>query len=198
MNPEDFHDTVPTVEQGRFPYLIEAKITNISDDLGLGRVKVKIRGMADGDETDWLSPAWPGSMEAIASVGEQVWIQFIEGDSAHGVYWWFPIKNTQGRAQEAMMLGTMFVGMFNFMVTQLNQLRTDFNTLAAQAVAHTHAYLPGPGPSAFSGPASGSTPPITLNATTAIAANKGKAADGSAVPDKSTSEVVLSGKLKLH
>jgi hypothetical protein len=195
VNPEDFHDPVPTVEQGRFPYLIEAKITNIGDDQGIGRVKAKLRGMDDGDETEWLNPAWPGSIEAIPNKGEQVWVQFVEGDTARGVYWWFPIKNTQGRPTEAMVLGTTHIAMINFFVTQFNQLRTDFNShtqTCSGSITGTANLVSGAVTGTYTGTAAAPSP------TAAVAANKGKASDGSVVADKSTSEVVLSGKLNLR
>lgn len=190
MSADDFRDSVPLVEQGRFPYFIEGKITNINDDAGLGRVKVRLKGMEDGDETDWLAPAWPGSIEAVPNVDELVWVQFIEGDPAHGLYLWFPTKNTRNRPVEAMVLGSTAWGMLNFMVTQLNQLRTDHNTFVTTIYnLHNH-------PTAAIGPVS--VPSVVGTSTTAVAVNKGKAADGSVVADKSTSEIVLSGKARLR
>lgn len=192
MNPEDFHDPVPTIEHGRFPYLIEGKITNISDDQGLGRVKVKIRGMDDDAETDWLYPAWPGSIEAVPNKGEQVIVQFIEGDSAHGCYWWFPVKNTQGRPTEAMVLGSSLVAMYNDMASKLNSLLSHYQAFYVAVQGHMHASF---------GTVSASLIPATIDATckdTSAATGLGKASDGSTVGSKSTSEVVLSGKSRLR
>lgn len=203
MSADDYQDHTPLTERGRFPYFIEGKITNVNDDAGLGRIKCRLKGMEDSDETDWLAPAWPGSIEAVPNVDELVWVQFIEGDPAHGLYLWFPTKNTQHRPVEAMMLGTMFVGMFNFLVTQFNQLKSDFSN---------HGHSPGTFTSATGGLVTGvssaakavaaSLVPGAVgsgsSATTAVDANKGKASDGSVVADKSSSEVVLSGKAKVR
>lgn len=196
MNPEDFHDTTPTSEAGRFPYFIEGKITNIGDEQGIGRVRARLKGMDDGDETEWLSPAWPGSIEAVPNVGELVWVQFVEGDPARGLYLWFPSKNTNNRPTEAMVLGKTAWGMLNFFVTQFNQLRTDFNSFASTFSGHTHTFSA----TVVAGAVSGTTavPNATQPSTTAQPANKGKAADGSEVADKSTSEIVLSGKTKVR
>jgi len=168
-------------------------------DTNLMRVKARIGKMEDGDSSDWLVPMGMGSIESVPEVGDPVGVYFLDGDPHAGAYFYFPQSTTNGRpTKEPIPLGATTWGMINFIVTQLNQLRTDFNTLASQASLHTHAYLPGPGPSAFTGAASASTPPISLTSTAAVAANKGKASDGSVVPDKSTSEIVLSKRSKVR
>jgi hypothetical protein len=187
----------PDEADGRVYGWLPGIVTDI--DTNLMQIKARIAKMDDGDSSHWLVPMGMGSVESLPEVGDPVGVVFMDGDPHSGAYFYFPQSTTKGRpTKEPIPLGLTFVGMFNFLVTQLNQLRTDFNTLADQAVKHTHAYLPGPGASVMTGPASAATPPITLGATTAAAANKGKAADGSVVSDKSTSEVVLSKRSKVR
>lgn len=188
MNAEDFHDTIPSSEQGRFPYLIEGKITNINDDAGLGRVKARIRGQDAHDESDWLAPAWPGAIEAIPNVDDMVWVVFIEGDPAHGVYWWFPTKNTQGRPTEFMALGTTTLGIINNLADQVQQLKTTVNNLITIFNVHVHAYSFG----------NTSPPPSPGIPDSDPAPAKGMASDGSVVSSVTLNKIALSGKLKLR
>lgn len=173
---------------GRYWGAVYGVVTNINDPAGQGRVKARIAAQGDNEECDWLSPCWPGSIEAIPNKGDQIVVMFVHGDPHRGVYSCFPSSNTKNRPTEAMVLGTTAWGMINFLVTQFNQLRADFN-------GHTHA---------ISLPYNAGTTPSTLTGatgaknTTAIDAQKGKAADGSMIADKSTSEIVLSGKAKLR
>lgn len=182
---------------GRVYGWIPGVVTDL--DTKLMRVKARIGKMGDGDSTDWLIPMGMGSVESLPEVNDPVGVFFGDGDPNRGAYFYFPQSTTKARPlSEPGMLGATFVGMFNYLVTQLNQLRTDFNTLASQAVGHTHLYNPGPSPAVVTGPASGGTPGITKSSTTANAANKGKASDGSVVSDKASSEIVLSKRTKFR
>ncbi len=180
----------PDERDGRVYGWLLGTVTDI--DTKLMQVKARIGKQGDNESTDWLVPQGMGSVESLPEVGDIVGVQFHDGDIHRGAYFSFPQSNTKNRPANPMALGDVTWGMINYLVTQVNQLRTDFNTLASQAAAHTHAYSPGPSPSAFTGPASAATPPISITSTTAVAAQKGKASDGSVVADKSTSEVVLS------
>lgn len=183
--------------EGRYYGELLGRITNANDSLGLGRVKAKFAGQADGEESDWIAPEWPGAIECIPAVGDIAIVRFIDGDPGRPTFTRTVDSKTKNRPTDFMALGTTQQGMINFFTDQFNQLRTDVNTFMSQAVAHTHAYLPGPGPSAFTGPASGSTPPISISSTTALSANKGKAADGSVISNVTTSAVVTSGRAKI-
>lgn len=160
-------------------------------DTNLMRVKARIGKMEDGDSSDWLVPMGMGSIESVPEVGDPVGVCFLDGDPHAGAYFYFPQSTTNGRpTKEPIPLGATSWGMINFIVTQLNQLRTDFNTFVTTIYnVHNH-------PTAPVGPVS--VPSVVGTGTTAVAANKGKASDGSVVPDKSTSEIVLSKRSKVR
>lgn len=181
---------------GRVYGWIPGIVTDI--DTRLFQVRARLGKQGDNESTEWLIPVGIGSIETLPEVGDPVGVIFQDGDAHRGAYFYFPQSTTKNRPAQPIPRGLDLVGMFNFVVTQLNQLRTDFNTLASQAAAHTHLYAPGPSPAVMTGPASGATPPISITATTALAANKGKASDGSVVADKSTSVVVLSKRSKVR
>jgi len=163
-------------------------------DTNLMRVKARIGKMEDGDSSDWLVPMGMGSIESVPEVGDPVGVCFLDGDPHAGAYFYFPQSTTNGRpTKEPIPLGLTLVGMMNYLVTQFNQLRTDYNSFISTYNGHTHSYLPGPGTA---------TNTLTTTAvgtsTAAAAANKGKSPDGSVVSDKPTSEIVLSKRSKVR
>lgn len=175
--------------EGRIYGLVNGKITNASDPKGLGRVRARFMAQADHEESDWLIPLWPGAMEGIPDVNEMVAIGFFHGDPHRGFYAVHPISTTQGRATEHMVLGDTAWGIINFLVEQVNTLRTDFNTFVLTAYNfHTHAALA----------AMGTTlPSLPGVSTTAAAAVKGKDGNGATVANVSTSRSVLSRRAKV-
>jgi hypothetical protein len=179
----------PDEADGRVYGWLPGVVTDV--DTKLMQVKARIGKMDDGDSTHWLVPMGMGGVESLPEVGDPVGVVFMDGDPHSGAYFYFPQSTTKGRpTKEPIPLGLTFVGMFNFLVTQLNQLRTDFNTfVTVKYNSHNH-------PTAPVGPVS--VPSLVGTATTALAANKGKAADGSVVSDVSTSEIVLSKRTKVR
>lgn len=179
---------------GRYWGWVAGTVTNVNDAQGLVRVKARIGGQFDQEESDWLLPALPGAIESIPNKGDPCLVGFVDGDPHKGFYLCHPESTTKGRPTEPMVLGITAWGIINYLVTQFNQLRTDFNN-------HTHPYSGGTGTANLSTGAvtgvSGSTSAPT-SPTAAVAANKGKASDGSVIADKSTSEIVLSGKAKVR
>lgn len=118
-------------EQGdsdRYRYFgcVVGVITNANDDAGLCRVKARLRGMPDGSETDWLSPLFPGGIEGEPLKDENVFVFFEDGNENKGAYLWFPSSRTNGRPNEAMVLGFAFAAMYNEMAAKLNQLLVHF------------------------------------------------------------------------
>lgn len=180
---------------GRVPYMIYGVVKDV--DTKLGRVRARAGAQGDGESTEWLDPAWPGSIEAVPVVGEPVFIQFVDADPNRGVYWWHPTSTTKNRAQDFMLLGTTMCGMYNFLVDQFNQLRTDFNTFASTYTGHVHPFTGTINVMAATCAGTTSATTSTQSATTALATNKGKANDGSVVNNQTSSVVVLSGRAKI-
>lgn len=166
--------------EGRYYGFLSGVVTDISDPQKLGRVKARLQGMGDSDQSDWLVPMWPGSMEAIPFKDDPVMVGFVDGDPNKGFWSWHPHSSTKNRPTEAMVLGTTLVGVINNLVTQFNQLLTDYQ-------AHTHLFT---GPS---GPVG-----IPTAISTATNGGKGKDADGAPVSAKSGDQTVLSKNLKLR
>lgn len=188
---EDLNRT-QDARDGRVWGFVTGKVTDVEDPAGtpfLGRVKARIGSQGDNESTDWLIPMWPGGVESVPRNGDMVVVGFIDGDPHRGFYAWHPTSNTKNRASEWMVLGLTLVGMYNNLVTQFNQLRTDFNTFVT---THYNTHL-----HAETGANTG--PPDSLGtSTTATAAQKGKKADGSEVTAVTTSEKVLSGRAKVQ
>lgn len=191
MNIEDVlaqSIVTPDERDGRVYGWIPGVVTDI--DTKLMRVKARIGKQEDGDSTDWLVPMGMGSVESLPETGDPIGVMFADGDPHRGAYFYFPQSTTRNRPGQPAMLGEMFIGIFNYLVTQYNQLRTDFDTfVTVKYNLHNH-------PTAPVGPVS--VPSVTGTATTAAVANKGKASDGSVVADKATSEIVLSKRTKVR
>lgn len=175
--------------EGRFYGFLYGIITDVDDPDGLGRVRARIGAMGPEDSSDWLIPAWPGAIEALPNKKDAIIVGFIDGDPNRGFYLVSPRSTTKDRPTEAMLLATTFIGMYNHLVAQFNQLRTDYNS---------HAHQPGSLAAPSGGGAVTGTSGAPTASTTAAAASKGKAADGSVVAAKSSSEKVLSGKTKVR
>jgi len=170
----------------RYFGFVYGKVTNVQDDQGLGRIRARLAAQQDGEESHWLVPFWPGAIESLPNVGDIVIVGFVDGDPMRGFYGWHATTNTKERPTEHMVLGDTLVAMFNYLVTQFNQLRSDFSG---------HVHTAGTLLDSVSGACTGST---ASAATTAMPANRGKAADGSIVSDRSTREIVLSGTAKVR
>jgi len=163
--------------EGRVYGWLAGIVTDV--DTKLMRVKARVGRQGDNESTDWMLPVGMGSIESLPEVNDPIGVIFMDGDVHRGAYFYFPQSNTSKRPTEAMVLGNMFTAMYNDLVAQFNQLRSDMS-------GHTHLF----GTIACStGVISGATASKT---TTANAAQKAKAADGSEVAAKTTSEVVLS------
>ncbi len=185
----------PGAGDGRLPYLVYGIVTDTKDPQGLGRVKARIGSQQDSESTDWLDPAWAGSTEGIPVEREPCFVAFVAGDPHRGVYWWHPTSKTRGRAQDFMLLGTTFAGLYNDLVAKFNNLLAQHNALASAFDGHTHQV-----------PYNAGTTPATATAAVPTAshasdsdANAGqiKAADGSIPNQNASTTIALSGRAKV-
>lgn len=182
----DLQKTTPQ-RSGRYYGFVIGNVTNVNDDQGLVRVKARIGAQGDTEESDWLIPAFPGSIECKPSKGDPCIVGFIDGDPNRGFWLYHPESTTKGRPSEFMALGTTLAGM-------INQLRADLQTLVTAFDTHKHAGVTtGAGSSAVSDTLVFMTnvPPGSINAGSV------KASDGSAVAPKSGDAVALSGLCKV-
>jgi hypothetical protein len=162
-------------------------------DTKLMQIKARLGKQGDNESTDWIAQAGMGSIESLPEVNDPVGVFFNDGDVHRGAYFCFPQTTSKGRPTQPIPLGTNLVGMYNFLVDQFNQLRTDFNS-------HSHA-VPASG---ISAPAGGgactgsATSASPSSPTAALTGNKGKASDGSVVSNNSTSAVALSKRSRVR
>lgn len=176
----------PDDADGRYFGCLTGVVTDIGSGDNLGRVKARLRGMPDNAESGWLSPLWPGGIEGIPHKNDPVFVTFEDGDEHRGFYLWFPSSRTQERPSEAMVLGSTFASLFNLLVTQFNQLRTDM-------AGHTHA-IP-----SLTCSAPGTTTASTTGArtTTATACYKCQTHEGVTVANATADQKALSGRVKV-
>lgn len=182
----------PDNEHGRFYGFVYGKVTNIDDPDGTGRIKARFGAQRDNEESDWLMPGFPGSMECEPNKDDEVLIAFVDGDPARGIWLATVTKNTKKRASEAAVLGTMFASMYNDLVAKFNTLKGQYQALYTAVCAHSHAML---------GASSATLVQPTLDATALNTdANAGKIqdADGSTVAARASDQKALSGKVVLR
>ena len=160
-------------------------IVDVDDPNDQGRVAVRLFGQAGNESTDWFLPLWPGSIEGIPRVGEPVCAIFVDGVPARGFYAVHPKSTTTGRASEHAVLGDSAWALLNHLIDLVNELRGDF-------IAHQHL-VPGVAAGAVTVASN-----VTTTIVTAVAAGKGKAADGSVIASNSADATVLSGEVKLR
>lgn len=175
--------------EGRYFGFMEGVITTVDDDAKLGRVKARLASMDFGEESDWLLPFWPGSMECIPRKGDAVLVGFINGDPNNGFYGWHPQTVTKDRPTEPGVLGKLIAGVINGIAKTLSTVMTDFYTthITSEYNSHQHTYIYGTTmgpvtPSMVSKPAD---PP------------KVKDADGNKVSEASDDTVALSSRVKV-
>jgi len=161
----------PERASGRYYGFLSGNITNVNDDQGLVLVKARIGAMGDNEESDWLIPAFPGSIECKPSKGDPCIVGFIDGDPNRGFWLYHPESTTKQRPSESMALGTTLVGV-------INQIQDDLKTLLIAYNAQT--YSNGGHPAAVS-----------------IKSDQSLASDGSAVSKKIGQNIVLSGLCKV-
>lgn len=165
-------------------------------DTKLYQVRARIGKQGDNESTEWIPQAGMGSIESLPEVGDPIGVIFQDGDVHRGAYFYFPQSTTKNRPTQPIPLGTSFVGMFNFLVDQLNQLQTDHNTLANKYSNHVHTFTGTATTTSCAGTTNTTT--STVNATTALPANKGKASDGSTIANQATSVVVVSKRSRVR
>ncbi|HJU21573.1 MAG TPA: phage baseplate assembly protein V [Casimicrobiaceae bacterium] len=187
----------PGASEGRLPYLVYGIITDTKDPLGLGRVKARVGSQKDNESTDWLDPAWPGSIEAVPAEREPCFVAFVTGDPHRGVYFWHPTTKTRGRAQDFMLLGTTFAGVYNDLVAKFNNLLAAFNAFVS--VFNSHVHVVSGTANLTSGAVAGTAAAVTSGASTDNDANAAqiKAADGSIPPRNAATTIALSGRAKV-
>lgn len=205
---------------GRIPYPVDGVVTNCTDDAGLGRIKARWGAMKAEEESDWLRPIWPGYMEGVPAVDEPVVIWFLNGDTAAGVYAWFPKSTTKERATEMMLFGTTFCGLYNDLATKFNELKSKFNDAVGELnqlrddfddhqhdVKYSTTVIPSGGgtadPQIGTGSLSGQSEKPTASTADGVEdgdadVGKAKDANGSEVSAIADSKIVLSaiGKIK--
>lgn len=174
--------------EGRYYGFVYGVVKEVESD-GLGRVKAKLFGFEGDDVTDWLVPFWPGSTESLPEKDDAIIVGFVDGDASRGFYGWHPQRKTKKRATEPAVLGLAAMGLLNHLVTQFNQLRTDFN-------AHTHQAGGFTAPSGGGAVTGISGAPSSTTAATDAA--KAQAADGAEVAAKSSDTKALSKHVKLR
>lgn len=181
----------PDDADGRYFGCLTGVVTDIGTGDNLGRVKARLRGMPDNAESGWLSPQWPGAIEGIPHKNDPILVTFEDGDEHRGFFTCFVTSRTQGRPNEPLVLGTAFASLFNLLVSQFNQLRTDFNTLAGSLAGHTHTGVTtGPG-------STGAAVGITPGSTSATACYKCQTHEGVTVANATADQKALSGRAKV-
>lgn len=187
--------------EGRYYGFVYGVVKEVEEG-ELGRIKAALYGVQDStsDEpavSDWLLPLWPGSMECLPEKDDAVIVGFIDGDAARGFYAWHAQKKTKKRASEPAVLGLVFGGLFNNLVTQVNQLRSDVQTIATFLGTMTQTVSSGATVplTAAGGPFPLAIPPGTIGGSNAAKAQK---ADGTEVPAKTSDSKALSKHVKLR
>lgn len=161
-----------SARSGRYFGAVSGTITDTNDSSGLYMVKASFGGQQDTDESYWLIPAFPASIESKPLRGDPCVVMFIDGDPNRGMYFYHPKSTTKNRPNEAMALGTTLAGV-------VNQVQADLKTLVVAYNGQTYS--------------NGGHP-----ATVTITSDQSLASDGSAVPKKSGSNKVLSGLIKVR
>jgi hypothetical protein len=188
----DYNYKSEDAREGRYYGFLSGVVTNISDPQKLGRVKARLQGQGDNDESDWLVPMWPGSMEALPFKDDPVMVGFVDGDPNKGFWAWHPHTSTKNRPTEAMVLGTTLTAMYNDLAAKFNDLQQHYQAFYLVVQTHGHAAL---------GSASVALLAATIDPTckdTGTATGKGKDPDGAVVAAKSGDQTVLSKNLKLR
>lgn len=179
--------------EGRYYGFVYGVVKEVESD-GLGRVKAKLFGFEGDDVTDWLVPFWPGSTESLPEKDDAIIVGFVDGDASRGFYGWHPQRKTKKRATEPAVLGLAAMGLYNHLVTQFNQLRSDVQTLVT--FINTLSLTETGGSTVPLTPATGPFPP-TGNIGGSDAA-KAQAADGAEVAAKSSATKALSKHVKFR
>ena len=172
--------------EGRYYGKLSGVVTDINDPKKLGRIKARVQGMGDNDQSDWLVPMWPGSMEALPFKDDPVVVDFIDGNPNMGCWSWHPHTSTKNRPTEAMVLGTTLAAL-------VNQMQADLQTLTTAYLAHKHTGVtPGMGSSAVT-----DTPVFVAGGGT-VSVGQCQDPTGAPVAPKSGNQTVLSKNLKVR
>lgn len=129
--------------EGRLYGALAGKVTTVETTAtpkGLQRVKARLSGMQDGDETGWLMPLFFGGVEGRARVGDPVVAWFIDGDPNRGVFATTAISTQNGRPTEHMVLGDALLPLLNYLVDEINTVKGAYNQLQASYAALVSAY----------------------------------------------------------
>ncbi len=170
-------------EEFRNPFVMTGVVTNVNDDMV--RIRARIEGMGKNEESDWMMPLLPGSIECTPNVDDQVFVLYVHGDPNRPVYAATVSSKSSARPTEPMLKGATVAAMYNNLAAQFNQLRTDMKDHAHAAGSYVV------GMTAVTG-TSGTAP------TTATAVEKMKDADGAEVSADRNSNIVLSSKCLLR
>lgn len=180
--------------EGRVSGVVVGKITNVSDPQGLGRIKARYGAQDNNEESDWLLPMWPGSMEFIPRKDDMVGIVFLDGDPHRGFYSWHPTSNTKNRPTEAAVLGSTMAAMYNDLVAKFNNLKSKYN-----AHGHKGSVTVCANGAPWTGISDTPVDAVLIPPVHDTDADAGKmqAADGSTVSAQAADSKALSGNVKV-
>jgi len=129
--------------EGRLYGALAGKVTTLETGQPprcLQRVKARLTGMQDGDETDWLMPLFFGGVEGLPRKDDPIVAWFIDGDPNRGVFATTATSSQNGRATEHMVLGDALLPLLNYLVDEINTLKGAYNTLQTNHAALTVAF----------------------------------------------------------
>ena len=89
--------TAVTVPESRFPGLYDAVVTEVTDPLKVGRVKVRVPSIFVEEDT-WARPCLPYGHFFVPAIGDHVWVAFEAGDATAPV--WLGVWYPSGEAPE--------------------------------------------------------------------------------------------------
>lgn len=159
---------------GRIYGFLYGRITNADDPKGLGRVKARIGAQGAREESDWLTPLWPGAIEGTANKNDPIVVAFIDGDPTRGLFAMYPETTTNGRATESMLLGSTFLRLYNDLVDKVKHhthLPGSFSAFTYNVVGVSGEMIP---PYPGSALAADRSTPSPLTADTVVLSGKAK------------------------
>jgi uncharacterized protein involved in type VI secretion and phage assembly len=86
-----------------FPGLYAARVLDVASDDHVGRIRVVVPSVFDGDDAQsavWARPCLPWGHFFVPEPGDEVWVAFESGDPSSPVWlgWWLPSGATPASA----------------------------------------------------------------------------------------------------